>query len=186
MLGNTSDLPDNVSTMEGRKRPAVRVITKTQPGAPGRARQRYRYFRRHTPHYYLVLSGISLALLVCLLNTWAFLSKSVPLSEVAFGAVAVTALVISTAFFWGFFMVMNGNIPAHRIRVFIPHGIVGCLSPLCYALNVSLDLEDLGVRPVSGLALACSVLCVGLLGIQFAMGKGVVHTEPIRLLRPEG
>jgi hypothetical protein len=182
MIGDRPELPENVRPLPPGRARAVTVRKRT----PGKGRQRrYRYLRQHTPHYYLVLTGITLALLVCGLNCWAFVTKGLLISEVAFGAVVVATLVIFTAFFWGFFMVMSGNIPAHRIRYFLPHGAVGVLSPLFYTLNISFDLEDLGVRPINGLSLVCSFLCLGLLGLQFAMGKRVVRPEPIRLLKPD-
>jgi hypothetical protein len=152
----------------------------TRPLRPRKSRRRrYRYWRRHTPHYYIVLTAISCAVGVCVLEGIAFRSKSVQLAEVAFVAIAFTALIISTAFFWGFFMVMNGNIPAHRLKYLVPHGAVGVLSPLLYTLNICLALDGLGREPVGIGSLVCSVLCLVLLGVQFSMGKAVVHrTRP--------
>jgi hypothetical protein len=174
------DAPSNV-----RQFPTTRVAVKTTKvtrRAP-RRRRPYHYVRRHTPHYFIVLSGISCAIIVCALNAWAFITRSLLLSDVAFAAVSVTAVVISVAFFWGIYMVMSGNIPAHRIKVFVPHGIVGVLSPIFYTLNISFDLNDLGIRPTSGLSLGCSLVCLALLGVQFAMGKAVVHSDPLQVIK---
>lgn len=181
MNGEEPGVPSNV-----RQFPTTRVTVKTakvtRPARTGQ-RRRYRYLRRHTPHYFIVLSGISCAILVCALNAWSFITRSLLLSEVAFAAVSVTAVVISFAFFWGIFMVMSGNIPTHRIKYFLPHGIVGALSPIFYTLNISFDLNDLGIRPTSGLSLGCSVVCLALLGVQFAMGKAVVHPDPLQIIK---
>lgn len=181
MNDKESEAPSNV-----RQFPAGRVTVKTtkvaQPARTGH-RRRHRYFRRHTPHYFIVLTGISCAITVCALNAWSFITHSLLLSEVAFAAVSTTAVVISIAFFWGVFMVMSGNIPSHRIKYFVPHGIVGMLSPIFYTLNISFDLNDLGIRPTSGLSLGCSLVCLGLLGVQFAMGKAVVHPDPIQVVK---
>jgi hypothetical protein len=152
------------------------------PKAQRRARAKAGLFRKHTPHYYLVLSGISCALVVVALNAAAFSTRSLLLAEVAFAAVTVAALVIFTAFFWGFYMLMNGNIPVHRLKYLLPHACVGVLAPLFYTLNICVALEGLGHSPVSGLALGTSVLCLALLCLQFSMGKAVVHRTPLRLL----
>lgn len=146
----------------------------------------HRYRRRHTLHYYIVLTGLTLAATVITLNTIAYISRSVTMATVAFFAVVVTTLVISTAFFWGFFMVMNGNFPARRIKVLIPHATVGVLSPLIYTLNISVELDGVGQSPVGGLALACSIVSFGLLLVQFTMGKLVVRPARLRVIRKLG
>ncbi|HEX8918457.1 MAG TPA: hypothetical protein VF898_08135 [Chloroflexota bacterium] len=158
--------------------PRIRSVKPRTPGAP--RRQRFR--RRHTPHYFLVLAGLAGAVSVCTLNTIGFVNRSVQFAEICFAAVALTALLISVAFFWGFFMLMNGRIPSHRLRYFVPHGAVGVLSPLLYTLNISTALDDVGSQPVSGLSLVCSYACLGLLCIQFAMGKAVVRPPRLRVL----
>jgi hypothetical protein len=172
--------PDRNAGIDGGE-PVVRVVA-VKRAARGSARQRYRFWRRHTPHYYLVLTAISAAVMVCLLNAWAFLSRSLMVSGVAFAMTLFAALAICTAFFWGFYMIMNGNIPVHRLKVLAPHAVVGFLSPLCYTLNISFDLDGVGSRPISGLSLACSAFCLLLLGVQFTMGKLVVRPEPLRVI----
>lgn len=170
------------------RRPSVDLLGATDSGlarAESRpsARKRYRFRRRHTPHYYLVITALSGAALVCVLKTAAYLTKSVILASISFGAVVFTALAVSVAFFWGFYMVMNGNIPVRRLRVLAPHAMLGVLSPLFYTLNISVALDSVGTQPESGLSLVTSFFCLGLLGIQFRMGRAVVRPEPIRLLR---
>lgn len=181
MIGQESDTPTNVRQFP--RAPTRIKTTKMARSTRQGPRRRYRYFRRHTPHYYIVLSGISCAIIVCALNAWAFISRSLVLSNIAFAAVSITAVILSIAFFWGVFMVMSGNIPVHRIKYFVPHGLVGVLSPIVYTLNVSVDLGDLGIRPTSGLSLGCSLTCLALLAVQFAMGKAVVHPEPLRIVK---
>ncbi len=180
MIGEDPEIPDNIRQIQ---RAPVSMRTTKIPRSGRKRRKGYRYFRRHTPHYYIVLSGISCAILVCALNAWSFITRSLVLSEVAFAAVGVATVVISVAFFWGVFMVMSGNIPANRIKIFVPHGIVGMLSPIFYTLNISVDLGDVGIRPTSGLSLGCSLVCLVLLGVQFAMGKAVVHPDPLRVVK---
>lgn len=144
--------------------------------------RRHRYWRRHTPHYYIVLSGVGSAAGGTVLDAVAYEDKSPRLAEIAFGATSFTALLIYIAFFWGFYLLMNWRIPAGRIKYFIPHGIVGTLSPLIYVLNVSLQLDVLG-KPLPGWALILSLVTLGLLCVQFAMGKVVVHVSPLRVIR---
>lgn len=150
---------------------------------PSPARRRYRYRRRHTPHFYIVIAALTSAAVVCVLNTIAFVSRSIEIANVAFAAIGVTTLIVCAAFFWGFYMLMSGNIPVKRLKVFLPHAGVGVLSPLLYTLNISIDLDGLGTQPLTGLALACGFACFALLCIQFTMGRAVVRPEPLRLLR---
>jgi uncharacterized membrane protein len=160
-------------------------VTRSAPKTPSK-RRRFRYRRKHTPHYYIVLTAITLAILVCVLEALAFAQKSLILSEVSFFAVAITTLFVSGAFFWGFYMAMSGNIPSHRLKYFVPHGAVGVLSPLFYTLNISLGLDGFGRQRVGIWSLVCSVVCLLLLLVQFSMGKAVVHREPLRVVRKAG
>lgn len=149
-------------------------------------RRRYRFYRPHKVHYYLVITGIGLAILVCVLNTAAYVTQRMDLSMVAFFAILVTALIIFVAFFLGFTMVAGGHIPARRLKYVLPHAAVGMLSPLLYTLNISAALDTLGTGPVSRLSVTVSYVCLGLLLIQFAMGKAVVRPEPLRLVSSQG
>lgn len=148
-----------------------------------RARRKHRFRRLHTLHYRIVLVGLTAATVVCVLNTWAYVNKSVLLADICFIAITITALIIFTAFFWGFFMLMNGYIPASRLKFLIPHASLGVLSPLLYTLNISVDLDGLGSSPISGLSLGCSLICLGLLLVQFWMGKSMVRPEALHLVR---
>jgi hypothetical protein len=147
------------------------------------ARQRYRYRRRHTPHYYIVSTGISAAALVSLLNAIAYATRSIALANAAFVAVLFASLAVFTGYFWGFFMVMSGNIPVKRLKVLIPHAAVGTLAPLLYTLNVSIAVDGLGVRPVSMMSVVGSALSLILLCVQFVMGKAIVRPQPLRIVR---
>jgi uncharacterized membrane protein len=167
----------DIRQMEPQKAP-YRVVPKQQ------RRRRYRYRHKHMPHYYLVLIGISCAGLVCLINLVGLLSKSVLWAQVAFAAEVINSLVIFTAFFCGFFMLMSGHIPLHRLKYLLPHGAVGVLTPLLYTVNVSISLEGLGSQPVKGAELGLSLTCLAILAIQFSMGKAVVHREPLHLVKP--
>jgi len=159
-----------------RPLPQVRVTRRP------RQKRRFRYRHRHTPHYFLVLLGIGGAIVSFGGSLLAFTQHSVELSEIAFGVVTATSLIIFSAFFWGFTMLAGGNIPAHRIRIFVPHAIVGTLAPLFYTVNLSLDLQNLGAGPISAAGVTTSGLSIVMLGIQFAMGKRVTHREPLRLV----
>ncbi|MGH2441761.1 MAG: hypothetical protein ACRDFX_01185 [Chloroflexota bacterium] len=150
----------------------------------GQAARRSHYHRRHTVHYFLVVPGVTAALISSALNGAAFATRSIVLSEITFAAVCITALIIFTAFFWGFYMIMSGHIPYHRLKILAPHAIVGVLSPLFYTLNISIDLDGLGISPISGWALALSVVCLVLLAVQFTMGKLVVRSEPLHIVPP--
>jgi hypothetical protein len=125
-------------------------------------------------------------MLVCGLNTAAYASKRLDLATAAFAAVLVTALVIFVAFFLGFAMVLGGHIPVRRLKYLIPHAAVGMLSPLVYTLNIAAALDTLGEGPVSGVSVVASYVCLGLLLVQFAMGKAVVRPEPLRLVSAQG
>lgn len=160
-----------------RPLPQPRVIRRPK------TRRRFHYFHRHTPHFYLVLAGISGAIVSFLMSLLAFDRRSIELSNIAFGVVAATSLVIFCAFFWGFYMLASGNIPTHRLRVFVPHAMVGVLAPLFYTINICLDLENVGIAPISEGAVICSGLCIVMLGIQFTMGKRVVRREPLHIVR---
>lgn len=164
------------------RHPAV-VGTESPRPAPKR---RYKFYRPHRVHYYLVLTGISLAVLVCVLNTVAYASRRVDLATIAFFAILVTALVIFAAFFMGFTMVVEGNMRGRRLQFLLPHAAVGLLSPLFYTLNIAAALDSVGIGPVSRLSVAVSYICLGLLMVQFLMGKAVVRPEPLRLITPRG
>lgn len=143
----------------------------------------YRYRRRHTPHFYIVVSALSAAILVCGLHAIAYETQSVLMANVAFAGVVIAALAVFAAYFWGFYMLMSGHIPQKRLKILIPHAGVGTLSPLLYTLNISLALDGLGSQPVSLGMLCVSVLCLALLGLQFTMGRALVRTESLRLLK---
>jgi len=176
-------IEDDNDTMNGSQMQAQssahQVVSKP------RRRRRYRYWHRHTPHYYLVLTAISCAALVCLINLIGYLNKSLLVAEVAFAAAVGTSLVIFTTFFWGFYMLMSGNIPLHRMKYLLPHGAVGVLTPHLYTINISISLEGLGSQPVAGGQLALTVTCLAILGVQFSMGKAVVHRQPLHLVKPD-
>ncbi len=137
-------------------------------------------------HYYLVLTGLSLAVLVCLLNSVAYVTRRIDLATVAFTAILITALVIFSAFFMGFTMVIEGNIPGRRLNYLLPHAAVGMLSPLFYTLNIAAALDGAGIGPVSRISVVVSYVCLGLLVVQFLMGKAVVRPEPLRLVSAGG
>lgn len=150
------------------------------------ARRRYKFYRPHRVHYYLVVTGITLALLVCGVTTAAWATQRMDLANAAFAMVLVTDLIIFGAFFMGFFMIIEGNIPVRRIKVLLPHACVGMLSPLLYTLNIAAALNRIGEGPVSGTSVIVSFVCLGLLLVQFAMGKAVVRPEPLRVVSVEG
>lgn len=149
-------------------------------------KRRHKFYRPHKVHYYLVLTGISLAVLVCGLNTVAYLTRRVDLANATFAAVLVTALVIFVAFFMGFYMVAAGNIPVSRLKYLLPHAAAGMLSPLVYTLNIAASLDSIGEGPVSRFSVIASFVCLGLLLVQFAMGKAIVRPDPLRLISPNG
>jgi hypothetical protein len=64
----------------------------------------------------------------------------------------------------------------------VPHAMVGVLSPLIYTLNISIDVDGVGQSPISGWSLTCSVVCLLLLAVQFAMGRLVVRPEKLHLV----
>jgi hypothetical protein len=146
--------------------------------------RRHRYRRRHTPHFYIVIAALIAAAVVCVLNGIAFAREDVILASVAFAAVVAAMVVVSAAYFWGFYMLMSGNIPVKRLKILIPHAAVGVMSSLLYMLNVSASLDGLGAKPVSGVALACSLASFGVLGVQYLMGRAMVRPERLRVLRP--
>lgn len=157
--------------------PQVRRI-----GKKGSARARYRFRRRHTPHYYFVLTSLSAAVGVCVVDAIALVTGSVDLAGAALVVTATANVVLFTTFFWGFYMAMSGNIPLHRIKYFVPHAMIGFLTPLLYTLNICADLETLG-QPLTWVSLACGLGSLGLIGVQFAIGKAVVRPEPLRVMR---
>lgn len=167
----------------------LRAVPGTRPRGPSSrpaSRHRYKFHRPHKLHYYFVMASITMAVVVCTLNTIAYATRRLDLADVAFAAILVAALTIFCTFFLGFFMLMNGNIPAKRLKYLIPHGAVGTLSPLLYTLNIAAALDGLGTQPVGIVSLATSYASFALLGIQFAMGKAVVRPDPLRLLRGRG
>ncbi len=158
-----------------------RVVVTPRPSR-GPARRRYRYRRKHTPHYYLVLTALPCAVAVCILDAIAFFSRSILMAEIAFSATLVTTLVILITFFWGFCLILTINVPVHRMKYLIPHAAVGALSPLAYSLNISLVVDTVGRQPVGAGLLITSCLCLALLLLQFSMGKGVVYNKPLYLI----
>jgi hypothetical protein len=113
----------------------------------------------------------------------AFSLGGVVLSTAAFAMTGVAAIAVFSVYFWGFFMVMSGNIPLARIKVFLPHAAVGTLSPLVYMLNLSLLFDSIGSATFPGSSLTLAISSLALLGIQFVMGKRVVRVERPRLLK---
>lgn len=162
-------------------RQSVRAVSGTsrregnQPRRKTRNPRRWRYWRRHTPHFYLVLLAVSCALLACGTTVVAYVGGGLTLGAVAVVTVGIATLTVSVAYFWGFFLLLSGQVPAHRFRVLLPHACVGTLSPLAFMLNFSLALDGLGRRPVSLWLAGLMSASVGLLGVQFAMGRAVVH-----------
>lgn len=147
------------------------------------ARRRFKFRRRHTPHFYLVVGAVAGASCLCLVDAVAYVLGGTALGVVAFGMTLLASVLVFAAYFWGFFMVMNGNIPVARMKVFLPHAVVGTLSPLVYMLNVSLLFDTLGSGPLPGWALALAVLSLSLLAVQFLMGRRVVRVERPRVLK---
>lgn len=175
-------LESGAQCLTGRARPVPEPRVVHRPAS----RRRYRYRRRHTPHYFFVLPAVSAAAGVCLLYWIAYLTRSIMLAEVAFAVVLLTALAVCVAYFWGFYMLMKGSIPQHRLKILIPHAGVGTLSPLLYTLNICFALDGLGSQPVTIWMLIISLLCLTLLGVQFTMGKALVRTGPLRVIKGTG
>lgn len=157
--------------------PTPRVVRGPAP------RRRYRYHRRHTVHYYLVLTGVSAAAGVCLLYGAAYRTGSIVMGELAFAGAMVAGLAVFVAYFWGFYMLMSGNIPLQRVKILIPHAAVGTLSPLLYTLTICFGLDGLGSQPVTVWMPIISLLCLALLGVQFTMGKALVRPQPLRVIK---
>lgn len=150
---------------------------------PGRTRRRYKYRRRHTPHFYLVLAGLLGATSVCVLDVAAFLTRRMDLSNAAFIAVAITSVIVFAAYFYGILMITSGHIPPRRVLVI--HGMVGTVAPLFYTLNISAAFSNVGVHPVNGLTLAVGIAGLVMLLGQVMLGRAVVKPDPLRLIRPE-
>lgn len=145
---------------------------------------RRRRFRRHTPHFYLVLIAVACAIGLCPLEIAAYLGKSLTVGAIACIAAGITTVAVSVSFFWGFFLLLNGQLSSRRFRIVFPHAAVGTLSPLLYMLNFSLALDGAGHRPVSMPLVALSLFSVFLLGIQFVMGRSVVYRPRPRIVHP--
>lgn len=146
------------------------------------ARRRYRFRRRHTPHFYIVTAALSMALLLCAVDIVVWQESSLVAVHVAFGILAVTCLTVMAAYFWGFYMAMSGNIPTDRLKIFIPHAVVGSLSPLIYVLNLTVAFDSVDQPRLNGLSLVLAFVSVGILIIQYSMGRRVVRVERLQLL----
>ncbi|GAC1442780.1 MAG: hypothetical protein NVSMB52_00360 [Chloroflexota bacterium] len=171
--------PEEQRRSEDAPRSTSTVVSITHP----RVAQRHRYRRRHTLHFYLGATGLIASAITGVVSVVAYTTRSIAMATVSFFMMAVTALVVSTAFFWGFYMVANGNFPARRIKIVIPHAAVGTLSPLLYALNISLSLEGVGNARLTTLALICALLSFLLLALQFTMGRRVVRPTRLHVIR---
>jgi hypothetical protein len=167
---------------DGQHMPRVRAAHREHVQRQ-KTRRRFRRLRRHTPHYYFVVTGVGGATVVGVLDGISYFQRSVYVGTVAFAAVLVTALVIFAGFFWGFSMAIRGKVPQDRLKYVIPHGAVGMLAPLLYTLNISLALDTAGNAPVNGGVLLCGVLSWLLLLVQFSMGKAVAHRPRLRLVK---
>lgn len=154
------------------------------PAEPSVARRRYRFRRRHTPHFYLVTVSLALAVGVVAADITGVLVAGVLTGEIAFAILSIAWVSVLVSYFWGFFMLMNGNLPVHRLKVFVPHAIVGTLSPLIYMLNISLALDAVGRGPVGIFSLFCACASLAVIILQFTMGRRVVKVEPLRVVRP--
>jgi|SRR5579884_833932 len=169
-------MPEPSSSRAGLERPVfVEPILK---------RKRYRFRRKHTPHFYLVTAALTCAALLAGLEGVDIASRSVTLGNVSFWLTCATALVVFAAYFYGFFLIMHRDIPASRMKVILPHAIVGTLSPLVYAMNVTIAFDDLGSRPVTGFAFGAALVSFFLLCGQYRMGRAVVKVDRPRILRP--
>jgi len=147
------------------------------------AARRHRYRRRHTVHYYTVVIALLCAAAVVALDAIGFVERDIGLSTAAFAAVGIATLAVFVAFFWGFYMLMSGSIPAKRIRRVVPHAALGVIAPLLYTLNLSAGLDDVGRKPVSGVSLGCSLACLLILCLQFWMGKMIVRPARLHVIR---
>jgi uncharacterized membrane protein len=149
------------------------------------ARRRYRFRRRHTPHFNLVTTALCLATAVVVVDLIGFLVGTVQLGVVAFAFLAAACVSVLASYFWGFFMVMNGNIPMRRLKIFLPHAVVGSMSPLIYVLNISLAVDSVGAKSVSGVSLSFAAASLGILMLQYSMGRRVTRFEGLRLVESE-
>ena len=153
--------------------------------APVRARHRHKFRRRHKPHFFTGTGALSLAVTLATADMIGVISDSVFVAELAFIALCLTLICVLGSYFLGFFMVMDGNIPLHRVKVFLPHALVGALSPLLYMLNFSLAFDTLGTRPVQMYGLALALFSGLLIAIQYFMGTRVTKVEGLRLIVPD-
>ncbi len=153
------------------------------PNEPILKRRQYRFRRRHTPHFYLVISALSFATLLCGMDVGAYVNGTVLGAEVAFVWTGITAIVVCAAYFWGFYLLMKGTIAESRLKVLVPHATVGTLSPLLYMLNVSIAFEDFSFRSEAAVSVVVAFFSLALLLVQFRMGRAVARVDPPRLLR---
>lgn len=149
----------------------------------GRARPRYRFRRSHKPHFYLGTSALVLALLLCVADLAALVHPSTATGELAFVVLIATLVAMLGSYFLGFFMVMDGNIPLHRIKVFLPHALVGSLSPLLYMLNFTIALDGAGRRPLALVSMLFAFVSAAAIGAQYLLGRRVTRVEGLRVVR---
>lgn len=170
-----------VALDKARAKPRI-VRGQNRTGASSR-RKGYRFGRRHTPHYYLVVGSLFGASVVAGIDVIAYLNRSVVWAEAAFTAVLVTSLVVFVTFFLGVSMALTGRVPIDRLKYVAVHGAIGTLAPLVYTLNICFALDGVGHDPLTLGSVVCGVLCLVLLLGQFGMGKTVVYRTPLRLVR---
>lgn len=169
--------------------PPVRVVSngtsrdRQPPQRKPRHPRRWRYWRRHTPHFYLVLIAATCAVLACAATAAAYLNGGLVLGSTAAVMVGAAALAVCFAYFWGFFLLLSGQVPTNRFKFVVPHACVGTLSPLLFMLTFSLALDGMGKRPVSLWLVGLTAAGVLLLAVQATMGRAIVYRPRPHLVR---
>jgi hypothetical protein len=135
---------------------------------------------RHTVHFFLALLSVVVALVVFLLNLWAYYDEGQVLTEIGYGSDYVATAMLFLTWFWGMFLAMSGTLPRRRILHLLVHGLLGSLTPLIYPLVIGLQMNTVSSQPISGAELALLFLPLPVLSLQFMSGWSVLSRTPWR------
>lgn len=130
----------------------------------------------------MVTTAISLAALLCVVDIGAYASASTWATHLAFGVLTAAFIGVLVSYFYGIFMAMNGNIPTSRLKIFLPHAVVGSLTPLVYMLNLSIAFDNLDQRRLGLFSLVAAFISLGVITVQYLMGRRVVRVDRLKIL----
>lgn len=139
---------------------------------------RFRRSFHRSPHYYLALTGLVSAVVVCVLNLWAYYNEGLSLTMAGFIALLVTTTILAITWFWGGLLLMFGVIVPSRLAYLIFHATLGSITPPLYALAIGLQIDSLGRQPVGDIEVELEIAALLVLSVQLISGWVMLKRRP--------